>query len=241
MKVSIDLHIHSCLSPCGDTDMTPNNIVNMAYIKELDVISVTDHNSIENVEVIMELGRKRGILVIPGMEVTTKEEIHVLCYFESLEDGLEFQEIIYDSLPNIPNRPEIFGRQLICDIQDNIKGEVTKLLLNGTSYSISQINNFTRHFNGVMIPAHVDKKSFSILSTLGFIPEDLKLKTLEVSTNFDTEKLKNHIDVNRYSFIRNSDAHYLKDINEPVFYLDIKTKTVKSVIDCLRQGWGIEK
>lgn len=234
MKLSLDLHIHSALSPCCDNEMTPNNIVNMAYLKGLDVISVTDHNSMLNVKPVIELAKDKGIIVIPGIEITAKEDVHVLCYFNNLENGLKFQDIVYDGLPDILNRKDIFGEQLIFDVEDSVKGKVDKLLINSTKYSLYEINRLSKKFDGVIVPAHIDRKSYGILSVLGFIPEDLKVGTLEISQNCDMKILKELIDLSIYKIIRNSDAHYLKDINEPVNFIYPKEKNMDSILDYLR-------
>ncbi|HOO13429.1 MAG TPA: PHP domain-containing protein, partial [Bacillota bacterium] len=121
MNLTLDLHIHSALSPCGDNDMTPNNIVNMALLKGLDAIAVTDHNSAENVEAVMKLGFEKGIVVVPGMEVQSKEEVHLLCYFSDLDRALGFQQRVYDNLEG-ENNPDYFGDQLIMDEMDRVVG-----------------------------------------------------------------------------------------------------------------------
>lgn len=237
MQVSYDLHIHSGLSPCGDDEMTPNNIANMAYVKGLDVISVTDHNSMVNVKPIFELGKERDIIVIPGMEVTTKEEVHVLCYFKSLEDGLRFSDIIYESLIEIWNKEEIFGKQLIYDKFDNIIKSEEKLLINTSRYSLSGISKLVYKYNGILIPAHIDKMSNSVISTLGFIPEDLNIKSVEITKKINNSPLKKIIDKLEYNKIINSDAHYLKDINEPINFIEVKDRTLIGVFDSLDNNW----
>ena len=238
MKYSSDLHIHSALSPCGDDEMTPNNIVNMAHIKGLNVISVTDHNSMENVKVITKLGKERDILVVPGMEVTTKEEVHVLCYFRTIEEGLKFQEIIYKGLPQIKNKEDIFGRQLIIDKDDNIVDKISILLINATIYSLKEINKLVKRYKGVMVPAHIDKKSYGILTTLGFIPKDLNITSLEVTKKCDLNKLKHFVDLERYNIIVDSDAHYLSDISEPDFFINLRDKNIDAVIEFLSNIGG---
>ena len=122
MNIAVDLHIHSALSPCADDDMTPNNIVNMAILKKLDAIAVTDHNSCDNAEAIVKLAGSQ-LIVVPGMEVETKEEVHVLCYFEDVDKLLDFGELIRTKLPSVANIPQIFGNQLIIDENDQIIGE----------------------------------------------------------------------------------------------------------------------
>ena len=234
MKVFIDLHIHSALSPCGDISMTPNNIINMAYIKGLDIISVTDHNSMMNVRPIMKLGHEKGILVIPGTEVTTKEEVHVLCYFKGLDEGMEFNKVIYDSLPGINNKKELFGEQYIMDYNDEIIGEEKKLLINSSSYTLEQISSIVNEYKGVMVPAHVFRKSNGILSNLGFIPNNLDIRTIELSYKDQRyEKNPNNM-INKFQIIRNSDAHYLENISEPIFKIELKELSTHGFLEYLR-------
>ncbi|WDV44704.1 PHP domain-containing protein [Clostridiaceae bacterium M8S5] len=235
MKLYYDLHMHSSLSPCGCDDMTPNNIVNMACIKELDVIAVTDHNTMLNVPSVIEVAKDKDILVLPGIEVTTKEDIHVLCYFKDINKGLVFQDIIYDSLPDIKNNELIFGEQLLMDSKDNITGKIDKLLLNSSSYNINEICKLVKEYYGIMIPAHVNKNTNSILSNLGFIPNKLKLKTIE--KNCDHHKsICDIINGDVYNVITNSDAHYLKDINEQVNFIEVKNRSLECVFNYLCRG-----
>ena len=130
-----DLHIHSCLSPCGDDDMTPANIVGMAAVKGLDVIALTDHNSCRNCPAAMYHGEKYGVTVIPGMELTTREEVHVICLFPTLDDALRFDALIYEKLLPFPNREDIFGKQQITDERDEVTGTVENLLIKKISSS----------------------------------------------------------------------------------------------------------
>ncbi len=220
MKLYYDLHIHSALSPCGDNDMTPNNIVNMALIKGLGIIGVTDHNSAGNVRAVMNVA-KDNILVIPGMEVTTSEEVHVLCYFPTVEAAEDMGEFIYKSLPPIKNRPEIFGNQYYLDEEDEIKGEEERLLISATSLSIYKVKEEAEKRGGIMIPAHVDKKSYSVHSNLGFMPPDLGVNSVEITKNNNEEMKKTYPHCNLFI---NSDAHYLEDISEAERELEIFNK-----------------
>ncbi|MFA9422162.1 MAG: PHP domain-containing protein [Sedimentibacter sp.] len=219
MKVFYDLHIHSDLSPCGSSDMTPNNIINMAYIKGLNVISVTDHNTTKNLPAVMVLGEKIGVKVVPGVEVTTREEVHVLCYFKYLNDALDFGDIMYESLPNIKNNTVIFGEQNIYNFKDEIVGNLDKLLLNATSFTIEDVWSMAKNHHGVMIPAHINKKSNSILEVLGFIPKGLKIDFVEVYPNFEINRRL----IENYRILNNSDAHQLTDISEPENYIEIES------------------
>lgn len=217
MKFFYDMHIHSDLSPCGNDDMTPNNIVNMSYIKKLNIISVTDHNTAENLPAIMDLCGKLNMKAIPGIEVTTKEEVHVLCYFKELNSALEFGKVIYDSLPNIKNIPSIFGRQNIYNSNDEIIGILDKLLINASGFSLNEIFAMSVNYHGIAVPAHINKKSNSILGVLGFIPSDLKLNFIEVNSNeFINNKLIKNLIV-----LKNSDAHKLTDISEPDNFFEL--------------------
>ena len=238
MKLSMDLHIHSALSPCASDDMTPNNIVNMAHIKGLDIIAITDHNSMENVETVIKLGEKRKILVLPGIEVTSKEEVHLLCYFEDVRKGLEFGEIIYKSLPNIPSNEKIFGHQLIFDINDQVIGKADKLLLGSSSYSIEEISLLTKEFYGVMVPAHIDRQAFSLLSVLGFIPENLDINTVEISSYCEKCFIEQYPYLKKYNIITNSDAHDLYVISEPIYFADVDILSTRSIFEYLRGKRG---
>lgn len=218
MKFFYDMHIHSDLSPCGDADMTPNNIVNMANIKNLDIISVTDHNTTENLPAVCDLCKDAHMVFIPGIEVTTKEEVHVLCYFKELEGALEFGKIIYDSLPNIKNIPSIFGNQNIYNKSDEVISILDKLLINASSYTLKDICSMVVKYHGIAVPAHINKKSCSIIGVLGFIPTDLNLTFVEVHpcSTVGPEIIK---DLN---VLRNSDAHCLTDISEAVNFFELK-------------------
>lgn len=206
MRLNYDFHIHSCLSPCGDNDMTPNNIVGMAGILELDAIAVSDHNSALNLPAICKLGAEQGILVIPAIEITTAEEVHVLSLFPSLEAALYMGEELYSMLPDVPNDPDIFGDQLILDEKDQITGTVEKLLINATSLSIEKVFDKVRGYGGVPIPAHIDKTAYSVISNLGFIPPELDVQTVEV-------KNPPYTAAGGYKVITDSDAHSLETMS----------------------------
>ena len=167
-----DLHIHSCLSPCGDDDMTPANLVGMAAVKGLEVIALTDHNSCRNCPAAMYHGKKYGVTVIPGMELTTAEEVHVICLFEDLDAALAFDSYVYARLMPVPNREDIFGKQQIMNQNDEVVGTVEYLLINAVSISFDDVFPLVESFGGIAYPAHVDKSSTSVISNLGFIPPD---------------------------------------------------------------------
>lgn len=234
LKLSYDLHIHSCLSPCGDEDMTPGNIVGMSAIKGLDVIAVTDHNSCRNCPAVLKLAEQYGIIAIPGMELTTLEEVHVLCLFAELEDALRFSDYVSDKLMKIPNDEKVFGKQEICDEEDRIIGTEPYLLINATEISFDDMGKLMKEFQGIYIPAHLDKNSNSLLSNLGFISPDADFAVAELA---DIGKLTKLSEVNPYlkscNIITDSDAHDLGRINEAINYLSCEDRTRKAVLDAL--------
>lgn len=233
MKYYYDFHIHTALSPCGDEDMTPNNIVNMALLKELDMIAITDHNSCENVEAVMKVAQGTNLLVIPGMEIESSEEVHMICLFPSLEAAKAMQEIVYNSLPPLKNRTDIFGKQLILNEYDDVIGENDRLLLTATSLSVYDLVKEVERQRGVVYPAHIDRKSYSIISNLGWIPEDLGVKTIEISRYAEFDKYIS--EYSTFNLIQSSDAHYLQDISEREHFIELAEKSPAKVIEYLNK------
>jgi len=229
MKLYYDFHIHSALSPCGDEDMTPNNIVNMAYIKGLDIIAVTDHNSCRNVRAVMEAA-KGVIKVVPGMEVTTSEEVHVLCYFPDVDAAEDMSDFIRANMQGIKNQPEIFGKQLVMDAQDEIVGEEDELLVNAVNLDIYEVSAETKKRGGLFIPAHIDKSSYSITSNLGFLPPDLYVDGLEITARGIEKYGQIYAE---YGIITDSDAHYLENISEQERFISSENKTTQKIFEFL--------
>lgn len=232
-----DLHIHSCLSPCGDDDMTPANIVGMAAIKGLDVIAVTDHNSCKNCPAVLAAAKEYGILAIPGMEINTSEEVHAVCLFEELQAAMDFDAYVYERLMAFPNKEEIFGKQLIYNTEDEICGTVPNLLINATDISFEGLWELVRGFGGVMFPAHVDKTANSLIANLGFIPPDSKFVTAEVKDLGKLHKVKKENPyLEKCRIISNSDAHYLEHIHEPELTLQVTEKSARGILEVLAGG-----
>lgn len=226
MKCYYDLHIHSALSPCGDDEMTPNNIVNMSIIKGLDAIAVTDHNSCGNVRAVMEAAGDR-LLVVPGMEVETAEEVHVVCYFPTIEAAERMQGVVRAHLPPVENRKEIFGNQLYMDAADEVVGEEAMLLVRATTLSIGEVFRHAAVCGGTAVPAHIDRDSYSVLANLGFIPPELPVRTVEITPK---NRARMEGAYGMYQILSNSDAHYLEDIAEPTYFLDISAKNVEEIL-----------
>ena len=201
-----DLHIHSCLSPCADDDMTPENIAGMAHINKLDTIALTDHNSGENLEVTAAACAKYDIRFVPGVEVNTAEEIHVLCYFSALSSALSFCDMIYDSLPDIPNRPEIFGNQLIIGKDDAPAGSLNKMLYNASAYPLEDVVALSELHGGCAVPAHINRQFASLMANIGYIPDGL-FSAVEIRPELPAPDLPEGMKV-----LYSSDAHQLQDI-----------------------------
>jgi hypothetical protein len=229
MKLFYDFHIHSALSPCADDDMTPNNIVNMILLKELDAIAVTDHNCISNLAAFNQLTRDLPILFIPGIEVQTKEDIHVICLFESMESIVGFYEDLKPYRPEFPHNSEKFGHQIILDSEDRPQGEESFSLLFSMSIGINDLNKLVSQYDGLFIPAHIGRPSYSILSQLGFIPPELEITTIEINGPLDRSPYS------QYQILVNSDAHQLGDIHERTHYLDVERKDIQSIFNRLRK------
>ena len=151
--------------------MSVSNIVNMAKIKGLDIIALTDHNSCKNCPAFLSAAKREGIRAIPGMEINTSEEVHAICLFRELDRAMAFDKYVYDRLPDIENRREIFGEQLLVDEWDNVTGHAEKLLINASTVSFFDLRDLMKSYSGVYFPAHIDRGSFSVISNLGFIPD----------------------------------------------------------------------
>ena len=231
MKYSADLHIHSALSPCADNEMTPNNIVNMALLKGLDIIAVTDHNSAANIQALLKCAEGTGLLVVPGMELMTSEEVHIVCLFPDAESALQMQDKVYEALPGLKNREEIFGQQLLIDENDSITGSVNQLLITAAAINLEEASDLVEGYGGAVIPAHIDRNSFSLISNLGMIPEKPVYKYLELSRNCDMYeyRLKNP-QLDKYKFICSSDAHVLGDILEREAFIDLEQLSIECLL-----------
>ena len=203
------MHIHSVLSPCGDLDMSPRNIVAEATARGLDFIAVTDHNSTFHGPLVRRLAEPLGIKVFFGAEVTTREEAHCLCLFETDFQRVAFQQFIDDNLPFIKNDPARFGYQVVVNENDEIIREVESMLLSALRVGVNDIQEEVHRLGGVFIPAHVDRPMYSLISQLGFVPPDLKFDALEVFRKTDpAEFLRSNSYLGNPTIIKNSDAHF---------------------------------
>ena len=224
-----DFHIHSCLSPCAEDDMTPNNIAGMAALAGLNIVALTDHNSCKNCPGFYAAAKKQGIIPIAGMELTTAEDIHVICLFESIDDALAFSDEVDSRRIRIRNRVDIFGEQYIMDGEDEVIGTEEDLLSNATTITVDEAPLLVAKHNGVCFPAHVDREANGIISTLGTFPEFPHFDWAEFH---DAEKIDSYKE--RYPLLRGvctvvgSDAHYLWDIRDKEHFFELDDEPYSS-------------
>lgn len=225
-----DLHIHTVLSPCGDLEMSPVNIVKTASEKKLNIIGITDHNSTLHCQLVQKIASDYGIMVLPGAEVTTKEEIHCLAFFENTETLQNFQHYLEEHLPHYPNDTERFGYQVVVDENENILQHVEWLLISAIDQTIEEVEAKIHDLGGLFIPAHIDKPANSLISQLGFIPHNLKADGFELSAHADPEKLKPLLshDTN-VPLLRSSDAHIREHIGKAFTLFDMKNLSFNEI------------
>jgi len=204
----MDLHIHSCLSPCGDYGMSPGNVVQRALEAGLDAIGICDHNSAENVAAFAVAGSQRGLAVLGGMEVCSREEAHVLVFFDDTGALAEMQDLVYAHLAG-SNDARAFGEQIVVDERGEPVGLNDRLLIGATDLAVDRIVAEAISRDGLVIAAHVDRQSFSLLGQLGFVPEALALDALELSVH-----CRDGTPYERWGrpLVRFSDAHYLHEV-----------------------------
>lgn len=227
MRYRADLHIHTVLSPCGDLEMSPVNIVKKAKERGLDIIGITDHNSTLHGALVRKLAEKEKIFVLTGVEVTSREEVHCLAFFENDILLNEFQHFIDRSIMMIPNDVEKFGYQVVVDENEKISKQIEHLLIVSIDKSVEEIEKEVHKLGGIFILAHIDKKKNSIMSQLGFIPDELNIDGVEFSKYANIEEyLTSNKYLNKYKYIQSSDAHYISDVG-----------TVYTEIECDRLGF----
>ncbi len=205
----MDLHIHTCLSPCGCSEMVPTRIIDRALQQQLRIIGVCDHNASENYPAVKKAAEGCGVEVLGGMEVTSREEIHILALFDSAKNLHALQKIVYSHLTGI-NDSSAFGEQYIVDRNDYVKGVNGRLLIGSVDISLEKIVRHIHDYGGIAIASHIDRSAYSIISQLGFIPEGLELDAVELA--FAQSEPTDFPGAARYPALRFSDAHYLKDI-----------------------------
>jgi hypothetical protein len=237
MKIRADLHIHSALSPCASLEMSPAAIVGRAGELCLDLIAVTDHNSMENGFTATALGQKAGVKVLFGMEAQTREDVHVLCYFEDRLQAERFNRLVYDLLPATPNNPDYFGDQVVVDGEDNIVRHEEKLLLNALDISVAELVELVRRHDGLAVPAHVEAPPYGLLVNLGMVPAELEGAPLEIACESSRARvLQDYPALARHPLLRNSDAHFLRDIGRARTVFSVPSPTLSMLLAAAKAG-----
>ncbi len=235
-KYYYDLHIHSCLSPCGDDDMTPNNIAGMAALKGLSVIALCDHNTCKNCPAFFKACKKQGLVPIAGVEVTTSEDVHMICLFKTLDKAMAFDLELQKHRILIKNNEEVFGCQLIMDENDEIIGREEYLLVNATDLDVSSLVDLAASFDALVYPAHIDRDSNGIVSVLGTLPCDPDFSVYEFHFSEKISEYKSRFEnLDKKQIVVSSDAHFLWDMNEAenAFELSIEKYSSDAVRDAV--------
>lgn len=230
---TFDLHLHSCLSPCGSDDMTPANLAGMCALAGLDIVALTDHNTTGNCAAFCRAAEQHGILALPGMELTTAEEVHVVCLFPDLSSAGAFGDMVHQHLPPIKNKPEFFGRQLLMDEGDNVLGEEPALLAGAADIPIHTVSALVSSYGGVAYPAHIDRDAFSLLANLGLWAPDLGFPLAEISLNCPPD-LFLRPDLKNVRHITACDAHYLDQIPDAHQQMKLEQNRPDEVLNWLK-------
>ena len=225
----VDLHIHSCLSPCADDDMTPANICGMAHIKGLQAIAVTDHNTARNLPYVKEAADYYGLILLPGIEVTTREEVHLLGYFRTVEEAVACGEVFSSHLPPMKNKPAFFGNQFVMNTDDEVVAVEDRMLIGATDLDLTQCTEVIRSHGGIAVPAHINRGSNGLLVNLGIMPEAPSFPVVEVARSLPVDARATAGRLQLFS----SDAHQLGAIMEPEFDLITERFSLNGLFDTL--------
>ncbi len=231
-----DLHVHTCLSPCTELNMSPKGILTSAIEKGIDILGICDHNSSENSLAIMNAAKEMNIHIIPGMEVTSQEEVHILALFDDIGNALKLQDQIYKKLPG-KNDEETFGMQVIVNEKEEVLGFSDKLLIGATMIPLEEVLRLIHALDGIAIASHINRDSFSIIGQLGFVPVNLELDALEISPAISFEEAKKKYSYD-YPFTCSSDAHFPDDIGKGYTQFLINDGTVAEIKKALKNKNG---
>ena len=206
-----DLHVHTVLSPCAEIEMIPPLIVQEALERQIDLIAITDHNASANVAAVQQAALGSGLVVLPGMEVQSREEVHILCLFEDLEQLNQWQHQVDAALPDLPNRPDFFGEQLVVDAEGEFIRTEPRLLLTSTRFSIDEIYERVNQLGGLVIPAHVERTSNGLLPTLGLVSASWPVEAFEISRHTTPETARAKVPaIGNIPLIQSGDVHRLE-------------------------------
>lgn len=233
-----DLHIHSVLSPCGSLEMAPKALMQKVKEVGLDIIAITDHNSMSNCLAYQQVAKEFDITCVYGVEVQSAEEIHVIVLFDDWHKANGFASELYDSLLPIDNDPDYFGDQVVINSSEEIVRFEERALINSSMWSFDQVIDYVQNYDGFMFPAHVDAVSYSIIGQLGFVPSQKEIFALGLTAKCDVKSfLEQNEYLKDYCFIQNSDAHYLNQIGSAYTEFFLEAPTVSEIKKaCLKQA-----
>ena len=216
--------------------MTPATLAGMCRLAGLDAAAPTDHNSCGNCAAFCRAAEAYGLLALPGMELSTLEEVHVVCLFPGLDQAMAFQEEVYRRLEGRTNDPAIFGRQLLMDVDDNVVGEEPALLAGATTIGVYEAAGLVESFGGVAYPAHIDRDSFSLLSNLGLWDPAMGFPLAEISRRCQPDFIRARRDLRGVGTVTGTDAHYLHQIVQAEQFMEVPARSKEAVLAWLRRG-----
>lgn len=241
-----DLHLHSCLSPCADNDNTPYNLIGMGVLAGLQLMALTDHNSCRNCPAFFAAAKAYGIVPVAGMELTTAEDIHMVCLFPDLDTALRFNDEVDERRMRIPNRVDIFGEQWVCNEQDEPVSEEPDLLSVATTLSLEEGAALVQKYGGVYYPAHIDREANGIIATLGMLPPTPSFTCVEFRDADNVADYRARYGLSGMTVLVDSDAHQLGAVQDKLHYLDLDVEgdddaVRRALLDRLRGGEGREQ
>lgn len=205
-----DLHVHTVLSPCAGIEMIPPLIVEEAVQRGIRLIAITDHNSTANIAAVQKAARSSDLIVLPGMELQTREEVHVLCLFDGIDQAEELQSWVDQRLPNIANNIDFFGEQFIVDETGEFIRREDRLLLSSVDVTFTEAWQKVNAMDGLFIPAHINRTANGLLALLGLVPTDIPIEALEISRHITpTAAQTKYPQIRGYPLVQNGDVHYL--------------------------------
>ena len=224
-----DLHVHTVLSPCAEIEMIPPLIVSEAVSNGINLIAITDHNASDNIEAVQKAAEGSNLTVLPGMELQTREEVHILCLFDTIDQIKKLQQLINEKLPKQKNKPDFFGEQLVVDYTGDFIRREDQLLITSANLSITETYNFVNKLGGIIIPAHINRKTNGLIENLGFVPNDIPVIALEISRHITPKMaVEKFPQIVGYPLIQSGDVHRLEDFIGTT-YFNIKSPTIEEI------------
>jgi hypothetical protein len=229
MKFRAEIHVHTVLSPCADVEMIPPFIIQTAQENQIDLIAITDHNATANIPAVIEAAVGSGVTVLPGMELQTKEEVHLLCLFDTSEQAFQLQSIVDQHLPNLANDADHFGEQFVVDATGEFLRREERMLINSTTLNLEDAVQHVHKIGGLAIPAHINRRAFGLMEILGFIPPEIPFDAVEVSRHVQVETYQNSQKIPiRQPIIQSGDVHRLDEFLGTLVF-ELQTRSISEI------------